>query len=212
MCQAPYTYVESYAERAGARDIVVVPSVVDPQRYPPRVERDDARMRIGWIGTPHTQRYLEDLAPQLARLQRGGDVDVQLVGASAAPTGVDAELVPWSEAGEGAAMARLDVGIMPLPDSPWERGKCGFKLVQYMAAGVPVVASPVGANCDIVEEGRNGFLAHAPSDWHRAFDLLRDRALRRRLGARARDTVLERYSLDVAAPRIVFMLRRAAGL
>ncbi|MDR9769432.1 glycosyltransferase [Acetomicrobium sp.] len=90
--------------------------------------------------------------------------------------GVPVEILPWTEENEVAAIQNFDVGIMPLPDGPWERGKCGYKLIQYMACGRPVVASPVGVNRQIVEHGVNGFLANDTADWITALRELRDNA------------------------------------
>jgi glycosyltransferase involved in cell wall biosynthesis len=103
------------------------------------------------------------------------------------------------------------VGIMPLPDAPWERGKCGYKLIQYMACAKPVVASPVGVNRQLVEPGVNGYLATTPADWTRALNQLRkDAALRARLGAAGRTRVAADYDLQVTAPQLANLLRLAA--
>jgi glycosyltransferase involved in cell wall biosynthesis len=103
------------------------------------------------------------------------------------------------------------VGIMPLADTEWERGKCGYKLIQYMAAARPVIASPVGVNREIVEHGVNGFLASTTEDWRAALNRLRDDpALRQRMGLAARERVAARYALDVVAPRLAPLLRSAA--
>jgi glycosyltransferase involved in cell wall biosynthesis len=118
----------------------------------------------------------------------------------------------WDEATETAEIGNFDVGIMPLPDNPWERGKCGFKLIQYMACGKPVVASPVGVNREIVVEGVNGFLASTQKEWVDALLRLKENpALRRTMGERGRRMVEERYCLQVTAPRLQRILLDAAG-
>lgn len=107
-------------------------------------------------------------------------------------------------------MHALHVGIMPVEDGPWERGKCGYKLIQYMACGLPVVASPVGVNSKIVEEGVNGFLARTDEDWLKAFRiLLTDRPLAERIGLAGRDKVRRDYCLQGTAPRLVSALKQA---
>mgnify|MGYP003633235304 CR=1 FL=1 len=122
------------------------------------------------------------------------------------------EYLPWSEDTEVEAIRGMDVGIMPLDDSPWSRGKCGYKLIQYMACGRPVVASPTGVNTEIVEHGVNGFLARTAKDWRDALiTLLDDPALRARMGAAGRAKVERSYSLQVWAPRVAALLRGAAG-
>ena len=121
------------------------------------------------------------------------------------------DLVKWTQEGEVPFLQTLDVGIMPLTDTPWARGKCGYKLIQYMACGLPVVASPVGVNRDIVEHGVNGFLAETDAEWRSAIEtLLADGELRRRMGAAGRRKVEEHYSLQVWGPRVAQMLRSVA--
>jgi glycosyltransferase involved in cell wall biosynthesis len=117
------------------------------------------------------------------------------------------DLVEWSEAAEVPFLQAVDIGIMPLSDTPWARGKCGYKLIQYMACGLPVVASPVGVNAEIVEHGVNGFLATTEAEWSEALaTLLRDPALRQRMGAAGRRKVEEHYSLQVWGPRVAALL------
>jgi glycosyltransferase involved in cell wall biosynthesis len=126
--------------------------------------------------------------------------------------GVPLEVVPWSEAGELASLRTLDVGVMPLPDSPWERGKCGFKLIQYMAAALPVVASPVGANRDIVVDGETGFLAGSQDQWLDALRTLRASAdLRDHMGRAGRRRVEGNYSVQAITPRLLDVLAGASG-
>jgi glycosyltransferase involved in cell wall biosynthesis len=125
--------------------------------------------------------------------------------------GVEVECVPWTEASEVAAIAECDIGVMPLFDSPWERGKCGYKLIQYMACGLPVVASSVGVNGQIVQEGISGFLADTAQAWVTVLaKLLADAALRQRMGHAGRLRVEQEYCLQVTGPRLVGLLRSAA--
>jgi glycosyltransferase involved in cell wall biosynthesis len=108
-------------------------------------------------------------------------------------------------------LSDLDIGIMPLPDSEWERGKCGLKALQYMALGIPTVASPVGVNREIIRHGQNGFLASSETEWRSALErLLDDAALRERMGAAGRTTVESGYSAAVQAPRVASILHAAA--
>ena len=117
---------------------------------------------------------------------------------------------PWSAATEIQDVADFDVGLMPLPDDPWSRGKCGFKALLYMSLGVAPVVSPVGVNTDIVSDGANGLLAGADSEWVEAVGrLAADPGLRARLGAAARETVVERYSGQRWAPRFLEVLNAA---
>jgi glycosyltransferase involved in cell wall biosynthesis len=169
---------------------------------------------VGWIGSPSTQEYLRHIGPALARFcaETGGRVQAIGVEERFQLEGVPLEAVPWSKETELAALQALDVGIMPLADSPWERGKCGFKLIQYMACGLPVVASPVGANREIVIDGETGALAATQDEWVSALkSLAGDAARRRRMGEAGRARVVSGYSLQAVAPRLAALLRRAAG-
>ena len=149
-----------------------------------------------------TTAYLEQLRPALRELAAQISFRVILIGAAPGSLpGLPVEHVVWSPETEAAELARCDVGLMPLPDLPWERGKCGYKLIQYMASALPVVASPVGANREIVVPGETGFLAETDADWIASLSrLAQDPELRRRMGAAGRRRVTEHYSLEVAAP------------
>lgn len=203
-------YLAEYAQRAGAGWVERLPTVLDPTRYNPAPRPADTRFVIGWIGTPHTAAYLTPLAPVLATVCAEGRGVVRLIGgvASALP-GVPVEVRPWREEAEAAELAACDVGLMPLPDAPFERGKCGYKLIQCMAAGRPVIASPVGVNTTLVQDGITGFLADHPDAWQRALTLLRDMpVMARTMGAAGRARVEAEYALAVTAPRLISWLRR----
>jgi glycosyltransferase involved in cell wall biosynthesis len=201
-------YLAEYAQRAGAARVEVVPTVVDLKRYCAGVRDASVPFTIGWIGSPPTARYLERVAPALAAACQGGRARVVAVGSGPVSLpAVPLEVRPWAHHTEAAEIRRFDVGIMPMPDDPWARGKCGFKLIQYMACGVPVIASPVSANLDIVSHGANGLLAASQDEWIAALEALRvDPQLRERLGTAGRHTVEQRYSLDVTAPRLADLL------
>ena len=131
------------------------------------------------------------------------------VGAGELDLGVRIKSVPWDRETEVASIAQFDVGIMPLHDGPFERGKCGYKLIQYMAVGRPVVGSPVGANCRIIQHGFNGFLANSVQEWTDAIlQLYRDFRLRQRIGAEARKTVESKYCLQLTAPELASIFKQ----
>jgi glycosyltransferase involved in cell wall biosynthesis len=136
-----------------------------------------------------------------------------LVGATAdALPGIPHETWAWSEETEVDSIRAFHVGIMPLSDTPWERGKCGFKLIQYMAAGRPVVASPVGVNTSVVADGVSGYLASETDAWVRAIERLRtDGSLRASMGQDGRSRVEAAYALQVTAPRLARLLHEAAA-
>lgn len=205
-------YLAQRARQARAPWVEVLPTVIDLERYAVPVPDREARElpRIVWIGSPGTLPYLAGLAEPLAALARQHRFVLRVVGGRLALPGVELECLDWTEDSEVARIADCDVGIMPLSDTPWERGKCGYKLIQYMACGLPVVASPVGVNRDIVREGENGFLAEGPPDWvERLGQLLADAQLRRVLGHNGRQRVERQYCVQQVAPRLRSLLRQA---
>jgi glycosyltransferase involved in cell wall biosynthesis len=205
-------YLAEYARRFNP-NVWVVPTVVDTERYvaaAPSLESAASRpFTIGWIGSPSTAPYLREVEGALRRFCAATGARLITVGAgSFALDGVPHDARPWSEATEVGEIQGFDVGIMPLPDTPWARGKCAFKLIQYMACGVPVIASPVGMNTTLVEPDRHGFHARTEQDWLRALEALHaDAALRARMGAAGRVTIDQEYSLAVTAPRLVGIWR-----
>src|SRR6201999_1317649 len=148
--------------------------------------------------------YLTTIAPALRAAATTTPLMLHVVGAPVPPelSGIPAESIPWTEDTEIASIAAFDVGIMPLTDTPFERGKCAYKLLQVMAAGKPVIASPVGANRQVVQQGVNGFLADTTEEWAEALRKLADPELRRRMGEEARKTVADQYSSAVIVPRL----------
>ena len=207
-------YLAARARAAGARDVVIIPSVVDLERYPVAPPPAGGPAVIGWIGSPSTAEALGAVAPALARVCAGGRARVVLVGVTPGRRAwpFPCEERPWIEDREAAEIAGFDVGIMPLADDPWSRGKCGFKLVQYLACARPAVASPVGVNPAIVVDGETGLLATTEDEWVAALErLLGDAALRARLGAAGRAHVEAHYALQRTMPLVADVLRRAAG-
>ena len=206
-------YLAGRARRAGAGRIEYLPSVVDTNRYSIH-ENAGEKFRIGWIGSPVTAPYLGLVRDALEQASQQLDAQLVLVGAGSQDPlpGLEKEVLTWSEAGEVAAIQSFDVGIMPLPDGPFERGKCGYKLIQYMACGLPVIASPVGVNTRIVEQGRTGFLASSTADWVEAFiALARNVGMRSTMGKAGRQKIEQEYSLQMAAPRLLEILTNATA-
>lgn len=205
-------YLANRARAAGAKRVEILPSVVDADLYAPASVRA-SEFTIGWIGSPVTAPYLERVRPALERLTNGGQAAVSLIGAGDAIRWGNAkvQILPWREESEIENIQQFDVGIMPLVDEPFERGKCGYKLIQYMACGLPVVASPVGVNLQIVEHGATGFLAESEQDWQEALAFLRDNPEKRReMGLAGRAKMEREYSLQMATPKLASLLRSAA--
>lgn len=207
-------YLADRAHMAGAKRIEIVPTVVDTLAYQKNVERDKFdKVRFGWIGTPYTwSSYAVNFASWVEQVAATEGAVFRVVGAEPKPrTSGPVEFLPWSEDSEISLINGMDVGLMPLPDTPFNRGKCGYKLIQYMACSLPVVASPVGVNCEIVEPGVNGFLAETEEEWRIALTtLLRNPDLRRRMGEAGRLKVENTFSLQVQGPRMAQILRSAA--
>ncbi|HEX8771927.1 MAG TPA: glycosyltransferase family 4 protein [Acidimicrobiales bacterium] len=198
--------------------VVVLPTTIDVEKYRVRPARRHEFVRLGWSGSPTTVEHLHTVDRPLARLLDDlpleltvvGDAAYSLPGTESLALRVSARA--WSAATEVDDIASFDIGIMPLPDDDWSRGKCGLKALQYLAAGVATVASPVGVNSEIIRPGDNGLLASGEEEWYEAVrSLATDEQLRRRLGAAGRRTVVERYSGQRWAPRFLDVLEQAAS-
>lgn len=201
-------HVAAYARSFNARTDVI-PTVVDANQFRPAPRRNAVPV-LGWIGTHSTLQYLRAIVPALQRLARTHRFILRLVGGTLEAPGIDVENVPWKLEREVADFQSLDIGLYPLVEDPWSVGKSGFKAVQYMACGVPVVASPVGVTCSMIRDGENGFLASNDDEWvDRLGRLLDDPRLRERMGTAGRQDALQRWSSEVHAPRFVAIVRQA---
>jgi glycosyltransferase involved in cell wall biosynthesis len=203
-------YLGAYASRYNAQ-VSIVPTTVETSICRPRPSRRAGIPVIGWTGSFSTAPYLQLLKGALERLRRRHAFRVKVIGANRfSLEGVDVEVVPWRVATEIEDLWDIDVGVMPLPDAEWERGKCGLKALQYMALAVPAVVSPVGVNREIVEHGRTGFHATNEDEWVDALDrLLGDPELRDRVGRAGRALVETRYSAAAVAPSVADVFRSA---
>jgi glycosyltransferase involved in cell wall biosynthesis len=209
-------YLADRAEKAGAKRIEIIPTVVDLTRYPTANDqpgKPNEPLVVGWIGTPKTSRYLHPLKNVFESLQSRFNVRFVAVGATRESLGdLPVEPWEWSEDTEVDSIQKFDIGIMPLEDSPWERGKCGYKLIQYMACGLPVVGSPVGVNTEIVEHGVNGWLVEEMSEWQEKLEILiRNAQLRKQMGVCSRAKVERLYSLQAQAKRVTDLFIEAAN-
>lgn len=192
-------YLADRARLAGAKRVVVIPTVVDHRRYSVGNVAGD-RITVGWIGSPTTQKYVEQLVPVLQKLGNTHEFRLLLVGATAEIANrlpcINVDVCPWSEDSEAEMIREMDIGIMPLDDGPWEKGKCGYKLIQYMACGVPVIASPVGVNPSIVNDSACGLLASDLPEWEVSLSkLLLNVELRTNLGLNGFSAVRSQYSI-----------------
>ncbi|TAJ77008.1 MAG: glycosyltransferase [Gallionellaceae bacterium] len=212
LVEAGNRYLADRASVAGARWIEVIPTVVDLVRYVSKQTYSVAlKPHIVWIGSPSSVQYLLALAEPLGVLAKRKPFILRVIGGGTITMpGVDVESIAWSAETEASTIAECDVGIMPLRDTPWEQGKCAYKLIQYMACGLPVVASPIGANQNVVIEGETGLFANSPQEWVDALErLLDDSGMRQRLGQAGRGRVEAEYSLQHIAPRLITLFKEA---
>jgi len=196
-------------------NILRIPGPVDTERYKPMPgrHRNSGRVTVGWIGSPSTAPYLEVLYDVFRELTvKYAGLIVSVIGTwPFGLEGVNLRVKQWALQSEVKDLSQFDIGVMPLPDNEWTRGKGGYKLLQYMAMQVPCVASPVGINTEIIREGVNGFTAQSQSDWYDKLSLLiEDADLRPRMGREGRRIVEEEYSLSANVPKLIDLFRSIA--
>jgi glycosyltransferase involved in cell wall biosynthesis/SAM-dependent methyltransferase len=197
-------YLAEYARQVNDR-VTVIPTTIDTEKYrlPPRTEKSGPPV-IGWTGSYSTVQHLDTLRGALKKLAERESFRLRVIGT---PTyecpPVEVEAMSWRAETELEDLAAIDIGVMPLPDDRWSKGKCGLKALQFMALGIPTVCSPVGVNTDIIQDDQNGFIAGTEDEWvDKLSRLLRSHELRQRLGQAGRVTVEEKYSAITQTPRV----------
>lgn len=177
----------------------IIPTCVDTEAKHNKIKEheDKSHVVVGWTGSHSTLKYLHEIAPVIQKLQRElGITFLVICNKSAEEILPDSLFVPWSAASEVSDLLQMDIGVMPLEDNDWSRGKCGFKLIQYMSLGIPVVASPVGVNAEIVTDGVEGFLCGRPEEWEQALrTLIQSADLRKKMGSAGRKKIENNYSI-----------------
>src|SRR5215475_9127215 len=197
-------YLAEYARQVNDR-VTVIPTTIDTEKYrvPQRTERTGPPV-IGWTGSYSTVQHLDTLRGALKKLAERESFRLRVIGTPSyecAP--VDVEAMPWRADTELTDLSAIDIGVMPLPDDRWSKGKCGLKALQFMALGIPTICSPVGVNTDIIQDDENGFIAGTEDEWvDKLSRLLRSHELRRRLGDAGRVTVEQKYSAITQTPRV----------
>jgi glycosyltransferase involved in cell wall biosynthesis len=196
-------YLCEYAQQFN-KNVIYNPTTIDtenlhnPKRYDQGTNADN-KIRIGWTGSHSTVKYLEEIEMVLAKVLKDYSNVELIVIADKAPTLKsipDLKFIPWSPTNEINDLLQFDIGIMPLPDDPWSKGKCGFKALQYLSLEFPAVASAVGVNSHIISDGVNGFLCTTDQEWEHALrKLITDPHLRGEMGKMGRKTVVENYSV-----------------
>jgi glycosyltransferase involved in cell wall biosynthesis len=189
-------------------DVRIVPTAVDCERYRPKAADTDGPFVIGWTGTSGNFPYFEIVEAPIARFMSDHSDARLLIVADRAPSfrlipadRVDFE--PWTPESEASVLHRMTIGIMPLADTPWARGKCSFKMLQYMASALPVVVSPVGMNADVLAQGEIGFGPSTDDYWYDAIDALyRNRGAASRMGSAGRAVVERSYSASIVSAQL----------
>jgi glycosyltransferase involved in cell wall biosynthesis len=201
-------YLAERAHQAGAKWVEYLPTSIPLSRYSPVKREPNGPFTVVWIGTPMTAKSLGVIERPLAKASLHCRINLKLIGSGPVQIpGVRTEVLPWSEEKEVAELQTSDIGVMPLFDTPFNRGKCGYKLIQYMACGKAVVASPVGANRTIVSDGSTGFWANSDEEWTNSLLRLHDDSeLRVRMGAAGRAKVEADYCTEVIAPKLARLL------
>lgn len=199
------------------RPTCVVPTPVDVEELPVSGPRPAPPVVIAWVGHRHGLEYLENIRPALEQIgnRYGSGVVLRLCTQANAPRfkALPVEVVPWSPGVEDSVLAAAHIGIMPLSDDEWSRGKCAHKALKYMGAGLPTVLSPVGMNRDIVQDGQTGFFASTPEEWVAKLSrLIEDEALRASMGLAARGTVEQSFARPVVFSRLYEFCRRLCSV
>lgn len=205
----------SYARRFND-NVHIIPTVIDLEQYTYSGSRNlPRRMRIGWFGSNTTSPYLQLALPALQRLAQNypDQVEFRFFGDPSLSLDLpNASYFPFSLAKELDDLRSIDIGIMPIPDNEWTRGKCSFKAIQYMALGAPTVASPVGMAADVVQEGKNGFLASTPDEWYSSLEsLIADQNMWHRMSAYARKSVEQNFTVQMWGDRFCRVLNDVLG-
>lgn len=197
------SYLADYASKANTQ-VTIVPTTIDTDKYTAESRPANEPLVIGWSGSYSTVQHLDTLRAALKRLAATQRFRLRVIGTpNFVLDGVDVEAMPWRSDSEVEDLRAIDIGVMPLPDDQWSRGKCGLKALQYMALGIPTICSPVGVNSDIIHDGENGFIAGTEDAWvEKLTQLLESATLRERLGSAGRVTVEKNYSATVQAPQV----------
>lgn len=207
-------FLASYA-RPHNPNVQIIPTTIDTEEYRHLDVPRDTKVCIGWSGSITTIRHFEFALPFLLRIKElfGDRVTFRVIGdANYRNDELGIEGMPWQKGTEIADLSRIDIGIMPLPNDEWAKGKCGLKGLQYMALGIPTIMSPVGVNTEIIEHGVNGALAETEEEWVAELSrLIEDADLRQRVGAAARNTVEERYSVKANEHKYLLAFQQLLG-
>lgn len=208
-------YLQEYALKFNP-NVYIVPTCVDIEGFnPPVKKKENDSVVLGWIGSHSTAPYLIQLKDVFLKLKRQcPNLTIKLIGAESIANELPGtQCLKWKMENEFSNLCSFDIGIMPIPNNPWTRGKCGFKILQYMGIGIPVVCSPVGINIEIVKNGVNGFWAMTEEEWYEKLEtLIENPELRSKIGYRGRNTVEISYSVKACLPILATILQQAGNV
>ena len=190
-------FLSVYAKKYNNK-VVVIPTTINTDYHVPKKSNEKDKLTIGWTGTLTTLRHLELIVPTVKKLECKYDFEFLVISNENPKLDLKSfKYLKWNKETEISDLQNIDIGVMPLYNEEWEKGKCGFKGLQYMALEIPTIMSPVGVNTEIIQDGVNGFLADTESEWFEKLSLLiENKELRRRLGKAGRKTVVEKYSVE----------------
>lgn len=198
-------YLSDYAKRFN-QNIIKIPTCINTETYRPGSnQHSDARLNVGWTGSHSTLKYLDEIIPVINELQQSFDFNFLVIADKKPVLSLKSwEFIPWNLDSETEDLLRLDIGVMPLTEDQWSEGKCGFKLIQYFACGIPAVASPVGVNKIIIDEAVNGFLCDSNQGWKASLQkLLTSASLREKMGRAGREKIKDQYSIQSQASKFI---------
>ncbi len=203
--------IAGYAARFNP-SVSVIPNCVDTEKYKPATGSEERPVRIVWMGSHSTMPNLLSIAEPLLKIQETYRSPLRIIGVGQTDLpGVKAEHRQWSESTEVGDLQGCDIGLVPVPEHPWNHWKLFLKTLQYMAVGLPVIGSRMGSNAEVIQDGVNGFVVDSPDEWYdRLQILIKDPALRKQMGIAARQTVLEKYSIQTQIPRITSLFEQYA--
>jgi glycosyltransferase involved in cell wall biosynthesis len=199
-------YLADRAKKAGAKQIEIIPTVIDQRRYRQKKSFSSGILKIGWIGSPSTFKYLKSVISILEQFAQDKNVEIHIVGSIEKLRLKNAKEIyyKWHENTEVNTILNFDVGIMPLEDTLWAKGKCAYKLIQYMACGIPLIASSVGMNKQVIDHGKNGFLAETEDEWIDALNALYENPeLQKRMGENGLKKIDETYNLGTQSEKLI---------
>lgn len=190
-------FLSHYAKQFNS-NVYVIPTTIDTNYHYPVVRKKSDSIKIGWTGSNTTNKHLEliiDVLHQITETYK--NVEIVMISNRPIYNDLKIEFIEWQQSSEIEDLSQIDIGIMPLPDNEWAKGKCGFKGLQYMALEIPTIMSPVGVNTEIIQDGENGFLATSETDWiEKLSRLIESKELREKIGKAGRKTVKNRYSTE----------------